>query len=67
MLGTMPEEPSALLGKGHLLRTLGRRDEAIASYEKCTAIRPDFGVAYWSLTNLKDFRFTDKEVVEMQS
>jgi len=47
------------------LKTLGRRDEAIESYRTAAALRPGFGDAYWSLANLKTYRFTDEELAVM--
>jgi tetratricopeptide (TPR) repeat protein len=52
---------------GHALKTLGRRDEAITSYRKAAACRPDFGDAYWSLANLKTYRFTDEELARLRA
>ncbi len=42
---------------GHALKNLGRLPEAIAAYRAGAALRPDFGDAWWSLANLKTFRF----------
>ncbi len=60
-----PREPSALLGRGHLLRVQGRRDEAVASYKKCADLRPEFGAAFWCLASLRGHRFSDDDVSEM--
>ena len=59
--------PGALAGRGHVLKTIGRQDEAIASYRECIRHNPDYGEAYWSLANLKTFRFADDEVAAMQA
>jgi tetratricopeptide (TPR) repeat protein len=61
-----PDSSGSLAGMGHLLRTIGRTDEAIAAYRKCIHNHPAFGEAYWSLANLKTFRFTDDEVATME-
>ncbi|MDE1923605.1 MAG: sulfotransferase, partial [Gammaproteobacteria bacterium] len=47
--------------------TLGRRDEAIEAYRAAAAARPGFGDAYWSLANLKTYRFSDEEIEAMRS
>ena len=47
------------LSIAHALKTLGRAQEAIESYRAAAAARPNFGEAYWSLANLKTYRFTD--------
>jgi tetratricopeptide (TPR) repeat protein len=54
------------LARGHVLKTVGRVEEAIASYRNAYRVRPDFGDAYWSLANLKTYRFTDGEIAEME-
>ncbi len=58
--------PAAWLGKGHLLKTLGRSQEGIAAYRKAIEQRPSFGEVYWSLANLKTFRFTPDEIADME-
>ena len=47
---------------GHALKTVGQLPEAIEAYRASAAERPDFGDAYWSLANLKTYRFTDGEI-----
>ncbi len=58
--------PAAWIGKGHLLKTLGRGEEGIAAYRKAIEQRPNFGEVYWSLANLKTFRFTGDEIADME-
>ncbi|WP_226015869.1 sulfotransferase [Novosphingobium sp. FKTRR1] len=55
------------LWMGHALKTIGQRDAAIAAYREAAAIRPEFGDAWWSLANLKTFRFTDADIAVMQA
>ena len=54
------------LSIAHALKTLGSRDAAVASYRQAARCRPGFGDAYWSLANLKTYRFTDEELREMK-
>jgi len=54
------------LSIGHAQKTLGRRTEAIDSYRKAIAARPNFGDAYWSLANLKTYRFSDADLTLMR-
>ncbi len=42
---------------GHALKTQGHRDESERAYREAARLRPDFGDAYWSLANLKTYRF----------
>ena len=55
------------LSIAHALKTLGSRDAAVASYRQAARCRPGFGDAYWSLANLKTYRFTDEEWSEMKA
>lgn len=61
------DRPDLQMVRGHALKTVGRRDEAIAAYRAAYALRDDFGDAYWSLANLKTYRFTDAELAAMQA
>jgi len=51
---------------GHALKTEGQTDEAIDAYMAATADRPDFGDAWWSLANLKTYRFSDASIAVMR-
>jgi tetratricopeptide (TPR) repeat protein len=54
------------LSVAHSLKALGRQAEAIESYRAAAGVRADFGDAYWSLANLKTYRFTDQELARMR-
>jgi len=62
-----PRAPDILLSIAHTLKTLGRQQEAIEAYREAAASRPHFGDAYWSLANLKTYRFTSDEIAAMQA
>ena len=66
VLAIYPNQPRAQMNYGHTLKTVGRLDESIAAYRRCIALQPDIGEAYWSLANLKTYRFTDAEIVLMR-
>jgi tetratricopeptide (TPR) repeat protein len=51
---------------GHALKTEGHTDEAIEAYMAATADRPDFGDAWWSLANLKTYRFAPESIGVMR-
>lgn len=61
-----PDHIGALLGLGHVLKAIGRYDDAVASYGECMRQRPEFGETYWSLANLKTYRFDDSMVADME-
>ena len=67
VLAETPNDPELHLSIAHALKTLGRTEEAIASYRAAATARPRFGEAYWSLANLKTYRFTDAEIARMRS
>ena len=64
-LDLAPEHPGALLGLGNALKTIGKQDEAIKAYRDCIRVRPDNGEIYWSLANLKTYRFSDEQIAKM--
>jgi tetratricopeptide (TPR) repeat protein len=55
------------LSMAHALRALGRGAEAVAACRQAIAMRPGFGEAYWSLANLKTYRFTADELAQMRA
>ncbi len=61
-----PNHVGALIGLGHVLKAVGRYHEAVASYDACIRQLPEFGETYWSLANLKTYRFDDATVAEME-
>ncbi len=67
LLADAPRAAELHLSLAHSLKTLGKRDESIASYHAAAAIRSNFGDAYWSLANLKTYRFSDREIETMRA
>jgi tetratricopeptide (TPR) repeat protein len=66
----LEEAPAAAdlhLSIGHALKTLGRQQEAIESYRLAAQVRPSFGDAYWSLANLKTYRFANADIEAMRT
>jgi tetratricopeptide (TPR) repeat protein len=61
-----PNNPGIHLTLGHALKTTGQQKEAIAAYTKAYSLKPDFGDAYWSLANLKTYRFDDAQIAAMR-
>jgi predicted Zn-dependent protease len=58
--------PELHMSLAHALKTVGRREESIASYRAAAAVRPNFGETYWSLANLKTYRFPDEDIERMR-
>ena len=67
VLAQDPHAADLRLSVAHALKTIGRHAEAVDSYRTAIATRRDFGEAYWSLANLKTYRFNDEEVQRMRA
>ena len=52
---------------GHALRSLGRSDEAAATYRAITQQTPGEGTSWWSLANLKTVTFDDSDIAAMEA
>ena len=61
-----PELPLLHLSIGHVFKTLGRRSDCERTYRECIASDPTSGEAYWSLADLKTYRFSDTEIRAME-
>jgi tetratricopeptide (TPR) repeat protein len=66
ILAETPNAADIHLSIAHSLKTLGRQSEAVESYRAAYRSRLGFGDAYWSLANLKTYRFTDAELSAMR-
>ena len=66
-LADYPMQAGAHLNHGHTLKTVGKLEDAIKAYRRSIDLRPRTGEAYWSLANLKTFRFTDDDIARMRS
>jgi tetratricopeptide (TPR) repeat protein len=67
LLREYPANAKVWLSFGHVLKTEGRQDEGIDTYRKSIALDPTLGEAYWSLANLKTFRFTAADLAAMHA
>ncbi|MBS0570109.1 MAG: sulfotransferase [Proteobacteria bacterium] len=67
LLAEHPDQAQVWLSLGHALKTAGHTERAIAAYRRCIELDADFGEAYWSLANLKTFRFDDALVATMRN
>jgi len=66
VLEHFPRQPRSHLSKGHALKTLGRHAPGIEAYRAAISHDPTLGEAYWSLANLKTFRFEEEEIAAMR-
>jgi tetratricopeptide (TPR) repeat protein len=67
LLGRLGNSSRIWLSHGHALKTSGHQEEAIAAYRRSAELDPDFGEAWWSLANLKTFRFSEADLEFMRS
>ena len=51
---------------GNTLKTVGRTEEALHALRRAIDTKANNGEAYWSLANLKSFRFTAREFIAMR-
>jgi len=65
-LTLLPGQPGMHMSHAHALKSLGRQADSLREYRAAIALRPEFGEAYWSMANLKVFRFEAAEVAAMQ-
>ncbi len=61
-----PADANSWLLYGTLLREAGDTAQAINAFRKAKDLRPESGRAYWSLANLKTYRFTLAEISELE-
>ena len=66
ILGEYPNNAKIWLSYGHALKTAGMQARAIDAYRKALQLEPAFGEAWWSLANLKTFRFDADDVQLMR-
>jgi predicted Zn-dependent protease len=62
-----PNQAKIWLSYGHALKTAGRTTDGIRAYRRTLELEPGLGEAWWSLANLKTFRFTAEELRQMQT
>ncbi|GAC1310028.1 MAG: tetratricopeptide repeat-containing sulfotransferase family protein [Steroidobacteraceae bacterium] len=67
VLAEYPKQAKVWMSFGHALKTAGHDEEGIAAYRRSIELLPELGEAYWSLANLKTFRFTAADVGAMHT
>ena len=61
-----PRRPGLWKALGDALKTVGRTEEAVAALRRAIETNPNYGEAWWTLSNFKSFRFTDEDISRMQ-
>jgi Flp pilus assembly protein TadD len=67
LLAEYPRQARVWMSHGHALKTAGRQDDCIEAYRRSIALEPALGEAWWSLANLKTFRFTPDDIAAMRA
>lgn len=67
VLETVPGDPATLTSRGHALKTYGRTEDAVASYQSAVKANPLHGDAWYALANLKTYRFSTEEIEAMEA
>ena len=67
VLQQIPGDPVTLTSKGHAFKTHGQYDKAVASYRAALESQPRHGEAWYSLSNLKVYSFSDPELERMHA
>ncbi|GAB3793706.1 tetratricopeptide repeat-containing sulfotransferase family protein [Dyella agri] len=67
LLEQYPDNPKLWVSQGHALKTAGHNERAVAAYRRSLALEPSFGEVWWSLANLKTFRFNADELAAMRT
>jgi tetratricopeptide (TPR) repeat protein len=65
VLARHPKQSKTWMSLGHVLKALGHGEKAIAAYRRAIQECHTLGEAWWSLANLKTFRFAPEEVAAM--
>ena len=66
-LAIKPDAPHVNTSYAHELKTIGDQAGALKAYRNAIKLRPDLGEVYWSMANLKIFKFENEEVDAMKS
>ena len=67
ILERVPHDPVTNVSKGHALKTGGRSGEAVEAYRAALGSQPLYCDAWYSLANLKVYRFDDAELSAMEA
>jgi len=66
VLADYPNQAKVWMSLGHALKTAGNNAESIDAYLKSIERAPELGEAFWSLANLKTFRFSPQQTQSMR-
>jgi tetratricopeptide (TPR) repeat protein len=67
VLARHPQQPKGWMSYGHALKTVGRSADCAAAYRKAVDQAPSLGEAWWSLANMKTYRFSEADLAAMEA
>ena len=67
VLERIPGDPVTLTSKGHAHKTRGEYDSSVAAYQAALESQPRHGEAWYALSNLKVYKFSDSELKAMRA
>ena len=67
VLASYPRQSRIWMSYGHALKTAGHTARAIDAYRQALTLEPGSGEVWWSLANLKTFRFSDDDMAVMHA
>ena len=67
LLAEFPQNPRGHMSHGHALKTMGRAADCITAYRTAVAQAATLGEAWWSLANLKTYRFDTQDLAAMRA
>jgi tetratricopeptide (TPR) repeat protein len=65
-IAEMPGDAEVRQSLGHALKTAGQQSQAVDCYRRAAELRQGFGEPFWSLANLKTYRFEEHEFTRMR-
>ena len=66
ILEEYPNQAKVWMSYGHAVKTAGRPQEGVRAYRRSIELAPGLGESYWSLANLKTYRFEAGEIEAMR-
>jgi tetratricopeptide (TPR) repeat protein len=67
ILKAYPQQPKVWMSYGHALKTASRLEDSVTAYRRAISMEPTLGESYWSLANLKTFRFGESDMLAMNN
>ncbi len=66
-LTVQPDNVQLHVGLGHALRSLGKAEDATAAFRAALKRKPEYGEAYWALSDMKTVRFEEADIELMHA